>query len=78
MKTEVRTKFGYKYIINMGVELLTNEVKEYLFNFNPILFHNDMECYHWFFDQKINNTEVWIESRNIDLTNDKIEINLYK
>lgn len=77
MKTEVNTKFGYKYIINMGTELLTNEVIEYLFNFNPILFHNDIHCYHWFFDQKINSTGVWIESRNIDLTNGKIEINLY-
>ena len=78
MKTEVRTKFGHKYIIGNGVELLTDEVREYLFNFNPTLFHNDIDCYYWFFDQKINNTKVWIESRNIDLTNDKIEINLYK
>ena len=78
MKTKINTKFGYKYIINMGVELLTNEVKEYLFNFNPILFHNDIQCYLWFFDQKIKDTETWIESRNIDLINNEIEINLYK
>lgn len=78
MKTEVHTNFGYKYIINTGDQLLTDEVKKYLFNFNPILFHNDIDCYYWFFDQKIDNTGVWIESRNIDLTNGKIEINLYK
>lgn len=77
MKTEVDTKFWYKYIINKGSELLTNEVKEYLSSFSPILFHNDIDCYYWFFDQKINNTEVWIESKNIDLNNGKIEINLY-
>ena len=78
MRTEVHTKFAYKYIVNMGAELLTDEIKEYLFNFNPTLYHNDIDCYYWFFDQKINNAGVWIESRNIDLTNDKIEINLYK
>ena len=49
MRTEVNTKFGHKYIINTGTELLTNEVKKYLFTFNPILFHNDIHCYYWFF-----------------------------
>jgi len=78
MKTEVRTKFGYKYIIETGAELLTTEVVEYLFNFNPLLFYNDIHCYHWFFDQNVNNTEVWIESRGINFDNKEIEINLYK
>lgn len=80
MKTnkEINTRYGYKFTINKGINLLTDEIKEYLHNFNPTLFFNDIDSFHYFIDQKVNNTDIWIESRKINFDNNEIEINLYK
>ena len=75
---EINTKHGYKFTINKGINLLTDEIKEYLYNFNPTLFFNDIDSFHYFIDQKVNNTKVWIESIEINFNNNNIEINLYK
>lgn len=78
MGVTMRTKFGYTITIKRGVNLLTDKIKEYLFSFNPMLWHNDLESYLYFINTKIDDTDVWVQSESINDTTMDMEVSLVK
>ena len=78
MGVTMRTKFGYKITVKRGVNLLTDKIKDYLFNFNPMLWHNDLESYLYFINTKIDDTDVWVQSESINDTTMDMEVSLVK
>lgn len=78
MSTTILTKFGYKITVIRGTNLLTDKIKDYLFSFNPKLWHNDLESYLYFINTKIDNSDVWIQSEHIDDATMDMEVTLTK
>ena len=78
MKAIIETKFGYKITVKRGVNLLTDKIKDYLFNFNPFLWHNDLESYLYFINTKIDDTDVWVQSESINDTTMDMVVSLVK
>ena len=75
MEKTFNFKNNYNVNVSMSVKNYNNENMDPLIDFRKEFdgcsYWNDLECYHWMFDKKIDipdYNDLWLE--NIELTND--------
>lgn len=50
---EIESKLNH-FIWNIQIgHNISSKDKEFIENFNPVIYHNDIECYLWAFDVKL-------------------------
>ena len=75
MEKTFNFKNNYNVNVSMSVKNYNNEnidpLIDFVKEFDDYIYWNDLECYHWMFDKKIDipgYNDLWLE--NIELTND--------
>ena len=75
MEKTFNFKNNYNVNVSMSVENYNNEnidpLIDFVKEFDDCIYWNDLECYHWMLDKKIDipgYNDLWLE--NIELTND--------
>lgn len=69
-------KEGYQPVIKNNLHLLDSEIIEELKTKDYTIYFNDIDCYYWIYDFKIN--EVWFSAKNIDMNTETIELEVFK
>lgn len=71
-----KNNFDYTFIVEDKENLLNDEIIEKLKAKDFTIYHNDLDCYYWIFDFKVNG--VWFEATSINLVEHKIHLNAFK
>lgn len=69
----IKNNSGWTFYIKGAIDKVTDKAIEGLKEYTINIYWNDLECYHWIFNFKLDN--IWFE--NAEINCDDLEMTLY-